>query len=325
MTRKRALQILQINEENGEPVNENVLKKSYRKLALKYHPDKNSSLDSSEQFLLIKEAYEVLQYNKGYMQGQCAEQDYSTLLRTFLSELFQGETCKFVLIEFMNKLVNLCEEKALNLMKKIDKHILKKLVETFSVYSDTFHFSKEFMENLQKLVITKFENDEKIILHPFLDDLFCGDLYKMTIHGNVYIIPLWHHQLVYDAPTPSPFIHSMDENKNYEKEEKESHTEKKNNEIIIECIPVLPENIMIDDENNIHVEVKEHIQDLLKNKKIEFTLGSHNFTIPMEQLFLREKQCKYFYKEGIPLINTRDIYNIDKKGDIIAYITLVFS
>jgi DnaJ-class molecular chaperone len=36
------------------------IKRSFRELALKYHPDKNKSSDSKEKFLRIVEAYEVL-------------------------------------------------------------------------------------------------------------------------------------------------------------------------------------------------------------------------------------------------------------------------
>jgi DnaJ-class molecular chaperone len=39
---------------------ENEIKKSYRKLSLKYHPDKNKSEDSKEKFQKISEAYNIL-------------------------------------------------------------------------------------------------------------------------------------------------------------------------------------------------------------------------------------------------------------------------
>lgn len=40
--------------------NEDEIKKAYRKLALKFHPDKNSDADAEDRFKEIAEAYEIL-------------------------------------------------------------------------------------------------------------------------------------------------------------------------------------------------------------------------------------------------------------------------
>jgi len=55
----------------GKGANEEDLKKSYRKMAMKYHPDKLSDLNEAQQkmgkekFMKVQEAYEAIKKERG--------------------------------------------------------------------------------------------------------------------------------------------------------------------------------------------------------------------------------------------------------------------
>ena len=53
---KKYYDILNINEGS----NEDEIKKAYKKMAFKYHPDRNKEPDASEKFKEISEAYQIL-------------------------------------------------------------------------------------------------------------------------------------------------------------------------------------------------------------------------------------------------------------------------
>ncbi|ROT70972.1 putative dnaJ protein-like 1 [Penaeus vannamei] len=48
----------------SKDASEGDIKRAYRNMALKYHPDKNKSNDAEEKFKLVAEAYEVLSDKK---------------------------------------------------------------------------------------------------------------------------------------------------------------------------------------------------------------------------------------------------------------------
>ena len=78
MDRGKAYEILQLDP--NKPINEDILKSKYKKLAMQYHPDKNPT--GEEQFKLITTAYKFLSEGEGiHVEGT----DINEILRTFLS------------------------------------------------------------------------------------------------------------------------------------------------------------------------------------------------------------------------------------------------
>ena len=290
MTREEALLLLGLND--TENLSEENIKKAYRTAALKYHPDKNTTEDAKEKFIEIKEAYDFLK-SDNECENNCS---YTDILRNFVSSVFEGDLNTLLIFEILKKIVGVCEDKSLDILKKIDKHLLKKIADMVIIYKDVLHFSAEFIDRIEKIVREKFESDEVIIVHPLLDDLFENNLYKLLVEGETYIIPLWHHHLVYD------------------------YARVEGKELYIDCYPILPENVYIDEQNNIHISVKYNIEEIWKNEMIEFSLGSRCFSFKRELLFMRTYQTKTFFGEGIPMIHSTDIYDITRRSNIVVHI-----
>ena len=291
-----------------EDIDIDMIKRKYKIKALIYHPDKNKSPDASAKFIQIRESYEYLMKHKGFISelkfGNTHTDDdqnhstttlksYSDLLKSFIFTLSAGDTNSSIFHTILQNISNMCENKAIDFCERLDKNILIKVYEILFKHKHIFHISSEFLNNISNVIKTKTINDECIILNPSLSDLYSNNLYKLVVNSQSYIIPLWHHELVYDNS---------------------------GNEIIVKCYPIMPENMEIDIHNNIHIYVKYPIQILLENDVIYVQCHTHSLPIYTNTLNIKKSQQVIFAKQGVSKLNTTNIYDIANLSDVIITI-----
>jgi DnaJ-class molecular chaperone len=302
MNYEKACKILEIDELTIE-----LLKKQYRFNALKYHPDKNGSPDAASKFQEIQSAYEYLSNHLEYEISESEDDEdtefsksdknsYKNILFSFLNNIIINETGGSILKLILHRISNSCEKKAIEMLEKVDKNITIKIYEVMKRNREVFHFSSEFYDKLEELFKEKVKDDEYIILNPDIDDLFENNLYKLKIKEATYLVPLWHHELVYDNS---------------------------GSDIYVRCKPVLPENVSIDNKNNVIVVLKLDMANIWTEKRVKIQLGKRTFTINADQLLIREHQSFVLEKQGISKINTINTLDVSKRGDIILDITII--
>jgi DnaJ-class molecular chaperone len=302
MQYKKACGILELNS----PFTQDQIKKQYRLKALQYHPDKCDLPDAASRFTEIHDAYEFLLRYEGYQESdddQDQDEDSSTptssyqhFLTSFLKNVLKNESRNQLFHTILQRISSTCEEKTLRTLEQLDKHTLLKIYDILSTYWQVLHFSENILQKIQEIIKSKVQQDECIILNPTLDDLFDNNLYKLSVGDFNYIVPLWHHELVYDNS---------------------------GGEVIVKCYPVLEEHVYIDNQNNVHVELEADITDLWNKEVYVVEVGKREFRITPSTLKLAAHQTVTFLKEGISTINTKDVYDVSKRGHVYVHLDLV--
>jgi hypothetical protein len=290
---KLAFDILEIEDKNISLEN---LKKKYHNLALKNHPDKNKNDENATiKFQLISEAYTLLyneiNKNKEYdgIEENGKETGYINILQMFLNGLLNND---YILSIIKNIVMTRCL--SIKIIEELDKAKLILLYNILIKYKNLLYIEEIILEQIKGLILEKYKDIQIYILNPSINDLLENNVYKLEINNYIYFVPLWYNELVFDNNSGGT------------------------DNIIVKCIPCLPENITIDDNNNLIVNLNYSINSNTFNEEnIQFLLGKKIFYIPISQLFMKRKQTFYLKKQGLSKIYENNIYNIDEKNDII--------
>jgi DnaJ-class molecular chaperone len=310
MNCKDAFVILEIdlNVINYNDISLEYLKKQYRKLALKNHPDKNcNTSESNEKFKQINEAYELLKReikhlnSEDFPQESGSENDsslYLDILRSFMKSIFERKYDE-TMSKIVNDIITAGKQISIKIFDDLDKETTSTIYTFLSNNRSILHLSQEILDIVREIVIKKYDVVEVYKLNPSIDDLLNNNLYKLFVNGELFLVPLWHN---------------------------ESHFDSSGCEIIVICDPELPNNITIDEDNNIIVEMEidknELIENLLNDGSIKVNIGEKEYDIFLSNLYMKREQTYRIKNIGISKIK-KDIYDVSDKSDIIVNIIIV--
>jgi len=282
------------------------LKQKYYKLALKYHPDHNQEdPTSTERFQELFSAYEYLcehlhiERNDDEMEIDTND-DYVSLFKKFLSSEY-NININIDTTTIVGDILNGCKMASFKIFENLDKKTALNVFNYMEEYSDIVGIDDTVKTDLKNILREKIKYDEYLVLHATLDNLFNADIYKLNYSINndnnttLFYVPLWHDEVTYELSNDKL--------------------------LIVKCIPDLPEHIKIDQYNHLHVYINVCSSTLFKRETISVTICNGKvFEIPVAELRIVKEQVYTFYRMGIPMIHTENMFSTDKKGNIYVHV-----
>lgn len=287
-----------LNLQLNAPFSLSELKKQYRFMSLKYHPDKHvPDIDGvyDKKFKMINESYVYLNTYLEEADGMPLEDDsYSCLFNEFLSSFFSNNQQDAYNV--VQSIVGGCNDLSIKMFENMDKDTAIQIFEFINTYQHVLYISSETIDRIKNIINDKIENDNIVLLNPSIDDLIHDNIYMLRFEGQKYYVPLWHAELYYKHNS---------------------------SDLVVKCVPELPDNISLDANNNLIINVSYGIDELLNNDIVYYNIGKETISIPTRSLYIRKIQKYTVLEKGISVIDHTNIYNNNLKSNLIFVITIV--
>ena len=275
-----------------EPLCTADIRRRYRKRALECHPDKGGS---SAEFQRLTEAHDILQSAAG-SPGEKAETRYDQLLQEFLRAAFgEGGVTGKGIIQALENVANGCRRAArcVSLLGAGDPDTCSQVLDFVERHADTLHVSKDGVRRVRQA----FNSQDKphYVLQPCLEHILEAHVFPLSHNGRVHMVPLWHDSMVFDTS---------------------------NGDVRVKCCATLPDHIQIDENDDVHVDIRARCSDILAKDKLEVPMGSGALEIPARSLALARRQVRQMKGRAGPRINPKAAYDDSVRGDVFVHITL---
>ena len=321
------------------------LNKRYRIMALKLHPDKNGDApEATAAFQELNAAYNALlpivqpndandandanEANEANESNEAAgtnchnatTETYANIFMNFMKSLFlskskskkdgkdetDGRTTQ-VLLDLLHLIVHDYASVSVNsVLDSLDPSLLFQLYETLEQYNSAVRMDARIFEEIMRIIREKMQNNNIIILTPSLKDVIQNNIYVLNIEGQTFYVPLWHSELHYRIDEPTT----------------------KHKQLIVKCMPELPEHMSIDSNNELHIDVRADIKELLNRCAGVLRIPLYDaecLELQVRELHIKSHQTVILKNNihGISLICANDVYDVSNKAPICVHVQLI--
>ena len=314
MNPKEAREILGVSRDCSSPE----LNKRYRIMALRLHPDKNGNTpEATAAFQELNAAYRALSDNA---EDKAAETEtYSDIFINFIKSLFRKKDASAagvtpLLLELLHRIVHdYASVSAHAALDSLDPSVLFQIYETLERYNAAIRMDARIFEDVMRILREKMQQNNIVILKPSLKDLIQNNISVLKYEGHTFYVPLWHSELHYRIEPDS-------------QDNPDSHPDSR--QLIVKCMPDLPAHMTIDTNNELHVDVRADIKELLNSSGEALRIplyDSECLELPVRDLRLVARQTLHLAnnKFGFSLICSSDIYEVKNKAPICVHVHLV--
>jgi curved DNA-binding protein CbpA len=302
------------------------LNKRYRIMALRLHPDKNGNTpDATTAFQELNEAYQTLlpgaKNDETNATSQSTDDEdnadnatYSNIFMNFMKSLFkrkdnykkdESDRVNQVLLDLLHRIVHDYASASVNsALDSLDPSVLFQLYETLEQYNAVINMDPHIFEEITRIIREKMQKNNIIILKPSLKDIIQNNISVLQFGGQTFYVPLWHSELHYR-------IQDSDEK-----------------HLIVKCMPVLPDHMSIDANNELHIDVRVDIKEMLNLSAGVLRIPLYDLEcveLQVRELHIKSRQTVILKNNihGISLICVTDIYDVSNKAPICVHVQLV--
>jgi hypothetical protein len=291
------------------------LNKRYRILALKLHPDKNGNTpEATLAFQELNAAYNLLSLDASSSsapanetsENDAANATYVNIFMRFVQSLFHTNTNTnhHALLDLLYRIVHDYASLSVNAaLDALDPSALFQLYETLEQYNAAIRMDARIFKEITHIIREKMQKNNIIVLNPSLKDVLQNNISVVQFEEHTFYVPLWHSELHY-------------------------HVDASKKQLIVKCMPVLPDHMTIDVNNELHIDVRADIKELLNHSSGLLRIPLYdNVCVELNAADLRvmPRQTVVLQNNvhGVSLICATDIYEVKNRAPICVHVCLV--